>query len=57
MGVPNIISSDLQTLIRLSHQRVEEELNNTALAGSNFGGDAHTWQQFELVLLGAFIII
>ena len=57
MGMPNIISPHLQTLIRLGHQRVEEELNDTALASSNFCGDAHAWQQFELILFGAFIVI
>ena len=56
MGMPNIILPHLQTLISLSHQRVEKEFNDAALAGSNFGGDAHAWQQFELVLLGAFLV-
>ena len=57
MGVPNIISPHLQTLIRLGHQRVEEELNDTALAGGDFGRDVHTWQQFELILFGTFVVI
>ena len=57
MGMPNIILPHLQALIRLGHQRVEEEFNDAALAGGDFGGDAHAWQQFELVLLGAFIVI
>ena len=51
------VSPHLQTLICLGHQRIEEEFNDAALAGSNFGGDAHAWQQFELVLPGAFIVI
>ena len=37
-------SPHLQTLIYLGHQRVEEELNDAALAGGDFGGDAHAWQ-------------
>ena len=57
MRAPNIISSHLQTLVRLGHQRVEEEFNDAALAGGDFGGDAHAWQQFELILLGAFVVI
>lgn len=38
-----VVLSDFQTIFCLGYQRVEEELNNTALAGSNFCGDAHTW--------------
>ena len=57
MGMPNIILPHLQTLIRLGHQRVEEEFNDAALAGGDFGGDAHAWQQFELILFGAFVVV
>ena len=52
-----VVLSDFQTIFCLGYQRVEEELNDAALAGSDFGGDTHAWQQFELILLGAFIVI
>ena len=41
----------------MRHQRVEKELNDATLASGDFGGDAHAWQQFELILLGAFLVI
>ena len=52
-----VVLSDFQTIFCLGYQRVEEELNDAALAGGDFGRDAHAWQQFELILLGAFVVI
>ena len=52
-----VVLSDFQTIFCLGYQRVEEELNDAALAGGDFGRDAHAWQQFELILFGTFVVV
>ena len=49
--------SDFQAIFCLGYQRVKEKLNDTAPTSSDFGGDTHAWQQFELILFGTFVVV